>query len=171
MGVNDRPCEPHWLVVTAVLAVSAALSLNALRVEPPARGAVGREAESSRAVSSQERLPARDGAPRPGSPSTGDRRAAPLVRGPTDTPDDTAGSGYPVDPGRPRSQLPDNLSWQLGAQTDDPREVEARAAEQRRWEELLGKVQSSTASEEEILRYHEHRRSAGAAQRPGGSAR
>ncbi|WP_437779544.1 hypothetical protein [Sorangium sp. So ce1097] len=120
MGANDRLWEPHWLVVSAVLAVSAALSLHALRVEPPARGAVGREAESAPAVSSRGHLSARDGAPRPGSPNTADSRAAPLVRGPADTPDDTAGSGYPVDLGRQRSQLPDDLSWQLGAPTDAP---------------------------------------------------
>ncbi|WP_437634389.1 hypothetical protein [Sorangium sp. So ce854] len=120
MGVNNRPWEPHWLVVSAVLALSAALSLHALRVEPPARGAVWREAESAPAVSSRAHLSARDGAPRPGSPNPADSRAAHLVGGPADTPDATAGSGYPVDLGRPRSQPPDDLYWQPGAPTDDP---------------------------------------------------
>lgn len=119
MGVNDRLWEPHWLVVCAVLAVSAALSLHALRVEPPERGAVGREAESAPAVSSREDLSARDDAPRPGSPNTADSRAAPLVRGPADTPDGAVGSGDPVDLQRPRSQLSDDLSWQNGAPTGD----------------------------------------------------
>ncbi|WP_437755432.1 hypothetical protein [Sorangium sp. So ce1389] len=110
----------------------------------------------------------RDGAPRPGPSvvhehSVGDEHAdedhsADLVRSAANTPEDVAGRGYPVDLERLRAQLPDNLYWQLGAPTDDPRELEARAGEQKRWEDLFGKVQSNTASEEEVRRYYEHSR-------------
>lgn len=158
MGVNNRLREPRALIVSAVLALAATLSLGALREEPPAGGDPQRAVKSAPAVSSPGRLSPRDDAPRPAPRNTGERHGAAVVRGPADTLDDTAGSGYPVDLERLRAQLPDNLYWQFGAPTDDPREIDERAGEQKRWEELFGKVQSNTASEEEILRYYEHRR-------------
>ncbi|WP_437832658.1 hypothetical protein [Sorangium sp. So ce1153] len=109
-------------------------------------------------MSSPEPLLPGDSARRPGPPTAGERRGAAPAPGAADTPEDAAGSGYPVDLERLRAQLPDNLYWQLGAPTDDPRELQARADEQERWEGLFGKVQSNTASEEEVLRYYEHSR-------------
>lgn len=116
------------------------------------------------AVSSPGRVPPRDGAPRSGAsvldePSVAEEdHGANLVRSASSTPEDLAGRGYPVDLERLRAQLPDNLYWQLGAPTDDPRELQERAEEQKRWEDLFGKVQSNTASEEEVRRYYEHSR-------------
>ena len=65
---------------------------------------------------------------------------------------------YPVDIERIRARLPNNLYWQLGASTADPEVLQKRADEERRWNDLFGKVQSGTAMEEEINRYYDHRR-------------
>ncbi|XXY55124.1 hypothetical protein WME91_28745 [Sorangium sp. So ce269] len=164
MGVNTRVRGPRWLVVSAVLALAAALGLGALREERSVERGAGREATAASAVSSPGRMPPRDGAPRPGPSVVHEHSVADqhhdsaLARSAADTPEDVAGRGHPVDLERLRAQLPDNLYWQLGAPTDDPRELEERAGEQKRWEELFGKVQSNTASEEEVRRYYEHSR-------------
>jgi hypothetical protein len=73
-------------------------------------------------------------------------------------PDQAANSAYPVDLDRLRERLPDNLYWQLGAPTDDKNVLARRAEQARQSNELFGKVQSTTASEEEILRYYADRR-------------
>lgn len=54
--------------------------------------------------------------------------------------------------------MPDNLYWQLGVPTEDPDILSRRQEEEQRMNDLLGKVQSGTASEEEIHRYYERRR-------------
>ena len=158
MGVDTRLRGPRWLAVSAVLAVAAALGFGAVGETPLAESGPGREAKAASAVSSPEPPLPDDGARRLGPPAAGERHGAALAGSAADTPEDAAGSGYPVDLERLRAQLPDNLYWQLGAPTDDPRELQARADEQERWEVLFGKVQSNTASEEEVLRYYEHRR-------------
>ncbi|WP_437306216.1 hypothetical protein [Sorangium sp. So ce388] len=172
MGVYTRLRGPRWLVGYAVLALVAALGFGALRETPLAGRALGREATAASAVSSPGRMPPRDGAPHSGASvvhehSATDEHAdahgsAALARSaadaPEDAPEDAAGRGYPVDLERLRAQLPDNLYWQLDAPTDDPRVLQARTGEQKRWEDLFGKVQSNTASEEEVRRYYEHSR-------------
>ncbi|MGK3988480.1 hypothetical protein WME99_35885 [Sorangium sp. So ce136] len=158
MGVDTRLRRRRWLFLYGVLALAAALAFAALRETPLAGRGLGREAKAASAVSSPEPLLAGDGARRPGPPAAGEPHGAALAGSATDTPEDVAGSGYPVDLERLRAQLPDNLYWQLGAPTDDPGELQARADEQERWDDLFGKVQSNTASEEEVRRYYEHRR-------------
>jgi len=73
-------------------------------------------------------------------------------------PAQAANSAYPVDLDRLRERLPDNLYWTLGAPTDDKNILAERAERARRSNELFGKVQSTTASEEEIQRYYADRR-------------
>lgn len=73
-------------------------------------------------------------------------------------PAQAANSAYPVDLDRLRERLPDNLYWTLGAPTDDKNVLAQRAERARQTNELFGKVQSSTASEEEIHRYYDDRR-------------
>ncbi|WP_437505890.1 hypothetical protein [Sorangium sp. So ce1099] len=163
MGENTRLGGRRWLVVSAVLALGAALGLGALREEPSAGRGPERDPAAS-SVSSRGRVPPRDSAPRSGASVVDEHsvaeedHGADLVRSAASTPEDVAGRGYPVDLERLRAQLPDNLYWQLGAPTDDPRELQERAGEQKRWEELFGKVQSNTASEEEVRHYYEHSR-------------
>ncbi|MCC6556575.1 MAG: hypothetical protein IT372_26750 [Polyangiaceae bacterium] len=72
-------------------------------------------------------------------------------------PDPASGGEYPVDLEALRARMPDNLYWLLGAPTDDPMVLQQRAEEEVRWNELFGKVQSGTASEEEIADYYDHR--------------
>jgi hypothetical protein len=67
-------------------------------------------------------------------------------------------AAYPVDLERLREKLPDNLYFRLGAPTEDTDILAAREEEERRWNDLYGKVQSNTATEEEIQRYYDHRR-------------
>jgi hypothetical protein len=73
-------------------------------------------------------------------------------------PAQAANSAYPVDLDRLRERLPDNLYWTLGAPTDDKNILAQRAERARQSNELFGKVQSNTASEEEIHRYYADRR-------------
>ncbi len=78
------------------------------------------------------------------------------------TPPDESGaeprSEHPLKLEELRARLPDNLYWKLDAPTQDPRVLQQRAEERRKWNELLGKVQAGEASEEEIHRYYDHRR-------------
>lgn len=65
---------------------------------------------------------------------------------------------YPVDVEHLRARLPGNLYWELGVPTRDPQQLRRRAEEEQRWNELFGKIQSNTASEEEIRSYYDRRR-------------
>lgn len=56
-----------------------------------------------------------------------------------------------------RREIPDNLYWEMGAPTQDPERLEARARERARWNEAWGRVQSGNASEAEIHDYFAHR--------------
>lgn len=70
---------------------------------------------------------------------------------------DVRDNAYPVDLDALRERLPDNLYWRMGAPTDDPDLLRQRAAERDRWDKLFGKVQSGTATEQEIRGYYSHR--------------
>ena len=65
---------------------------------------------------------------------------------------------HPVDLTALRAKLPDNLYWELGAPTRDEAVLARRAEEEQRMNDLFGKVQSNTASVEEIHQYHDRRR-------------
>lgn len=65
---------------------------------------------------------------------------------------------HPVDLERLRAEIPSNLYWTTKSPTEDPDVLAERAEEKRRWNELYGKVLSSTATEDEIHRYYDHRR-------------
>ncbi len=56
-----------------------------------------------------------------------------------------------------RREMPDNLYWEMGAPTDDPRLIEERARERARWNEAWGRVLAGQASEQEIEDYFAHR--------------
>jgi hypothetical protein len=64
----------------------------------------------------------------------------------------------PVDLAALRDKLPDNLYWQLGAPTEDPEVLGRRREEEERMNDLLGKVQSGAATEEEINQYYDRRK-------------
>lgn len=109
-------------------------------------------------------------APRPPPPSTAPFEAPPrappspppaLALAPADAappPEPESPREHPVNLARLREQLPDNLYWELGVPTKDPEVLRRRAEAERRGNELFGKVQSGTATEEEVHQYYEHRR-------------
>ncbi|ATB32801.1 hypothetical protein [Melittangium boletus] len=137
-----------------------AVALGLFWREPDAPDdASGREARTAPPVASQ--LPP----PTPTAPS------APPSRPPAQTPTEQPAPGspdntlaaedppqHPVDLVKLREELPDNLYWKLGAPTKDPKVLQQREEETRRWNALHGKVLSNTATEEEIHQYYEHRR-------------
>lgn len=65
---------------------------------------------------------------------------------------------YPVDLARLQRLLPDNSFWSFGDPRTKGLAAEARVDEEHRWNTMLGKVLSNTATEEEILSYYDHRR-------------
>jgi len=161
MAANARLKGPPW--IAAIAAVPLALLLVAfLRAGPATNGDPGRSAQTT--------APAGDSPP--GLPPRVVHAPPRSVIGAEGGPDDTAapaqsaedelvdpnGAEYPVDLEELRARLPDNLYWQLGEPTKDPDVLRARAEEEQRWNDLYGKVQSNTASEEEVRRYYDHRR-------------
>lgn len=65
---------------------------------------------------------------------------------------------FPVDLEALKRKLPDNAYWELDAPTDDPRILREREERARRWDGVFGRIQSGTASEEEIESFYENRR-------------
>ncbi|HEU4409089.1 MAG TPA: hypothetical protein VFS43_27775 [Polyangiaceae bacterium] len=98
-------------------------------------------------------------APAPTRAPTGQTPAPPAPGGPADdAPPPAPGAAAVVDLDKLRAKLPDNAYWRLGAPTKDPDVVRARVDDERRRNELYGKVLSNTASEEEIRGYYAERR-------------
>jgi len=106
------------------------------------------------------------GAPEPAAaPDEAPGVAAPEAPSPTPSaepppsidPDDLSGAWAAVDLEEVRRALPDNVYWDSALPTDDPRILEERDAERERWNDEFGKVQSGTATEEEIEAYFDHR--------------
>ncbi len=154
MGANHRSKVLPWIAAGAAVALLTAwLVMHSGSERTPPDGAV-REAKSA--------APLGDAPPSRLSPGTaiaiGLDAGVPPEPG-SDTPPATQAPGkHPVDLARLRERLPDNLYWELGVPTKDPRVLQQRAEEGQRWNELYGKVLSNTASEEEIHRYYDHRR-------------
>lgn len=150
----------RWIGVVAAVLLAAAL-VYLFRVRTKVGDDPGRERTAlSPLGDSPSSLPPRAGAvpsPRVAVTSSPDG-AQDLAPGSGGEPGDAAAGAYPVDLERLRAKLPENLYWQLGEPTQDPQVLQMRAEEEARWNELYGKVQSSTASEEEIHRYYDHRR-------------
>lgn len=147
MSPHPRPNRLPWLAALLAAALATIALVVFLRSDPPAAdqaAAPPAPADSPSATLSGER---------PGLPA--DPGADPLAAA---DPGDETGNEYPVDLERLRARIPDNLYWRLGAPTKDPQALAARAEEEKRWNELYGKVLSGTASEEEIRRYYDHRR-------------
>lgn len=149
----------RWKALRWIVAIAAAGGLIVLLVDRrgdrhDAKDVPGREADSPAALSSS---PPPRGALAP-APSAALPSGPEDAEAPAEGPEDEPGEVYPVDLERLRAKLPDNLYWQLGAPTQDPQVLRLRAEEEHRWNELFGKVQSNTATEEEIHRYYDHRR-------------
>jgi len=152
MGASTPSKGLRWIAAGGVVALVALLLVSRGQRstgEEPGGQAKAAPAEAHRAE-----------APEPGPASPPPRMAenagdAAPEPGPAGV---TQDGEYPVDLERLRARLPDNLYWKLGAPTEDPEVLQMRAEEEQRWNELFGKVQSNTATEEEIRRYYDHRR-------------
>lgn len=154
MGANTGSKRLLWPAVGAA-ALLAILLVVFTRGEPPASPA---PADPPPASPGSPRPTIADPATSPGSPdpaSSGD--PADLA---SELPPGTGeeGNEHPVDLARLREQIPDNLYWRLDAPTQDGQILHARAEEKQRWNALFGKVQSGTATEEEMQQYFAHRR-------------
>ena len=64
---------------------------------------------------------------------------------------------YPVELDALREVLPDNLFWVYGAPTDDPDILAERKRHAAHLDEIFGRIQSNTATEEEIAEYYDHK--------------
>lgn len=155
MGVTPRLKALPWLGASITVVLMAVLWWMSPRegdrsAEPPGREARSQPGPpvvdtpapvSSSAVAPQTTLA--------GEPDAGSASPAPSFE---------AAREPPVNLEKLREQMPDNLYWELGAPTKDPELLERREEQARRWNALLGKVQSNTATEEEIHQYYDHRR-------------
>jgi hypothetical protein len=158
MGANTRSKALPWLAALAAVALVAVLLLLTLpRGERPPEDTSGREATAA--------TPARDSAVPPPGASVAPPGSAPLGDAGVTSglvseapPSESPPSQHPVDLDKLRERLPGNLYWELAAPTKDPEVLRKRAQEAQRWNALYGKVQSNTATDEEIHQYYDHRR-------------
>jgi len=155
MGGKGPPKKVPGKAVAGI-AVLGLLLAGALRFGCTARDA-GPAAASRVEPSSAPPRRAEAPPPAPAGPAGRDAGADAEARA-SAAPPDGEESKYPVDLEHLRSLLPDNLYFRLGAPTDDPAALQARAEEERHWNDLYGKIQSNTATEEEIRSYCDHRR-------------
>ncbi|WP_373371834.1 hypothetical protein [Archangium lansingense] len=153
MGVNPRAKILPWLA--AVVLVAAVLVVVVLlRGSPSTDDASGQKPQ---AATPQRSTPAP--APEPRTASAPPALAAePLPEPIAEAAPSEAPTKHPVDLEKLRELLPNNLYWEMGVPTKDPEVLRKREEEGRRWNELYGKVQSNTATEQEIHQYYEHRR-------------
>lgn len=159
MGANTRSKLLPWLAAMAFVLAAVLLSVF-LRQEGSTREARGPEMEAE--------APARPAASPDLAPGEPTARPQALALPPTDggapadpysaSPSSGEPRAHPVDLAKLRERLPDNLYWELGVPTKDPGVLQKRKEEELRWNELFGKVQSNTATEQEIRQYYEHRR-------------
>jgi hypothetical protein len=158
MGVNARSKILPWLIAASAVVLLALVLAGVFRTEASSDEVAG---QAPRAV-----VPPRS----PSAPESGPRAAAAppdlaavtdagLPAGPlAEAAPSAAPTRHPVDLEKLRELLPGNLYWEMGVPTKDPEILRKREEEGRRWNELYGKVQSNTASEQEIHQYYEHRR-------------
>jgi len=151
MGANTGSKRLLWPAMAAA-ALLAVLLLVFARDEPPAAPAA--PAGQPPAFSPSSPRPTIPD-PTEAAPSNGTSDiASDLAPGPGDE----AGNEHPVDLSRLREKIPDNLYWRFDAPTQDAQILQARAEEKQRWNALFGKVQSGTATDEEVQQYFAHRR-------------
>ncbi|WPB80774.1 hypothetical protein KYC5002_16760 [Archangium violaceum] len=157
MAVNGRPKILPWLLGAAAVVLLVLVLVGVLFASPSTDDAPGQE---SRAAVPEQRAPAPEpwAAPTSSALATvqGDAGlpANPIAEAaPSETP-----ARHPVDLEKLRTLLPNNLYWETGVPTKDPEVLRKRDEEGKRWNALYGKVQSNTATEQEIHQYYEHRR-------------
>ncbi len=143
-----------WLAVLAAAAVLVAAVLWSMSGgEPPPPP-----------PPEQTRAPPPSTAPRIDAPREPQTAPPVLAQGPADSgvpPEpvlEAPPQEHPVNLAKLREQLPGNLYWEEGVPTQDPEVLRRRTDTARKWNALFGKVQSGTATEEEIHQYYDYRR-------------
>ncbi len=132
-----------WMVLGLTVVAALGLSWWLQRPLPPSPAPVSAPV----AVAPAER-------PAVASPAPPTPPPAPVDLGPLEPQEQP----YPVDLNELRRELPTNLYWTTSMPTSDPEVLEARAAESRKWNAQLGKVQAGEASADEVHAYFEHQR-------------
>jgi hypothetical protein len=160
MGVTPRSKALPWLGASIAVVLMAVLLFLFSREDNPSHDARGREERSAPApVANLAPPPQPSRSVAPQTAVTGEVEAGPSPSALGEAPSfEEAREQHPVNLEKLREQMPDNLYWELGAPTKDPRVLQRREEQALRWNTLLGKVQSSTATEEEIHQYYDHRR-------------
>jgi hypothetical protein len=155
MGVPPRSNAWSWLIASTLVVGLVAIWVLRSSEDSTARDALPQVERTARApsVSPPPEPPVRaESPPPPAEPP----RQEPVL--PDKELEFDPARKHPVDLAQLRERMPDNLYWKIGAPTKDPQVLREREAEERRWNTLFGKVQSSTATEEEIHEYYAHRR-------------
>ncbi len=155
MGANTGSKRLLWpaMVAAALLAV---LLLVFARGEPPAAPAPASQQPASSPSSPRPTI----ADPTEAATSNGTSNlASDLPPGPGEEDgNEHPPNEHPVDLARLRDKIPDNLYWRFDAPTQDAQILQARADEKQRWNTLFGKVQSGTATDEELQQHFAHRR-------------
>ncbi|WP_375766251.1 hypothetical protein NR798_31735 [Archangium gephyra] len=153
MGLNVRSKILPWLLAASAAVLLILVLAGVFRSGPSTDDA---PAQAPRAAVPAQRSPAPEPASTPPVFAAGQDAgvaAGPIAASPPEAP-----ARHPVDLEKLRTLLPGNLYWEMGVPTKDPEVLRKRDEEGRRWNELYGKVQSNTATEQEIHQYYEHRR-------------
>jgi hypothetical protein len=152
-GTRERRWAAAGAALSAMIAGLVLLRLGGVHlVEPPAP-AVATGAGAGFVAAARRSLPIR--AASAAVPSAAPTPARALAVNP---PPLLAAGGPTLDLADLRRRLPENLFWELGEPTDDASVLREREEQERRWDETYGRIQSGTASEEEIAAYYDFRR-------------
>jgi hypothetical protein len=156
MGANTGSKRLLWLAVAAAVLVVVLVVVFAQSGPPVSPAAPASEATRGATNEAADPSGFSSASPRPdiADPAGAEADTSDLP----DLPDDQSGNEHPVDLARLREMIPDNLYWRFDAPTQDAQILQARAEEKQRWNVLFGKVQSGTATEEEVQQYYAHRR-------------
>lgn len=157
MAVNARWKGLPWLVAAGAVVGLVVLLVVLLKGPEPSAStadATPPSAAPAAPVASSTPAPPPPAAPKPG----GSALSALLPQPPSIPSEEDAPRVHPVDLKALREKLPDNLYWTLAAPTQDPEVLRQREVEEKRWNDVYGKVLSGEATEEEVHGYYAHRR-------------
>ncbi|REG36058.1 hypothetical protein ATI61_102432 [Archangium gephyra] len=155
MAVNGRPKILPWLLAASAVVLLVLVLAGVFRTGPSTDDAPGQEPRAALPEPGPSAPAPRTASASPGPAAVETDAGVPPI---AEAAPGTAPARHPVDLEKLRALLPDNLYWEMGVPTKDPEVLRKRDEEGRRWNELYGKVQSNTASEQEIHQYYEHRR-------------
>lgn len=153
---DRRRTLPATVLALGLVALAAAVVWTGTR---GARGRAGEPVAATPDVAAAPAAPAPAAEPAPPPGAADGAAAAPRApEGPAFAPDAPAVAWAGVDMEAVRAAMPDNLYWKLAMPTQDAAILREREETRARWDREFGKVQSNTATEEEVRAYYAHRR-------------